>query len=251
MKFRFKAFGLHATCSAVALSLIVGILYFLWYRWPGWYLAGALHAVAVMVAVDVVIGPLITLLIASPRKPRRELTRDIAIIVLIQLTALGYGAETLWQGRPLYYAYSVNCLSVVQAFDIDADSLKVARDQKSELVPHWYSLPRWIYAPLPQDPDESDKIVQSAVQGGADVIDMPQYYEPWSNGQKDLQTQLKKLDDIQFFSVKQKALLKQRMQSLGLATDRSDSIALTGRAQSVLAVLDPVSLKIRAIIKPT
>ena len=191
------------------------------------------------------------MLIASPRKPRRELTRDIAIIVLIQLTALGYGAETLWQGRPLYYAYSVNCLSVVQAFDIDADSLKVARDQKSELVPHWYSLPRWIYAPLPQDPDESDKIVQSAVQGCADVIDMPQYYEPWSNGQKDLQTQLKKLDDIQFFSVKQKALLKQRMQSLGLATDRSDSIALTGRAQSVLAVLDPVSLKIRAIIKPT
>ena len=38
MKLRFKAFGLHLLGSTVALSSILGALYFGWYRWPGWYL---------------------------------------------------------------------------------------------------------------------------------------------------------------------------------------------------------------------
>jgi len=249
MKFRFKAFGLHAACSAAALTLIVGSLYFGWYRWPGWFLADVSHAVAVMVAVDVVVGPLITLLIASPKKPRRELARDISIIAVIQLAALGYGSVTLWKGRPLYYAYSINCMSVVQAFDIDAASLQVARDRKSGLVPHWYSLPRWIYAPLPQDPAESDKIVASAIGGGTDVIAMPQYYKPWHDGFTDLRTQLKKVDDINFFVPLERKALKVRMQALGLATDQADSIPLTGRGRPVLVVLDPASLEVKAIIK--
>ena len=251
MKFRFKAFGLHLACSAALLTLIVGSLYFGWYRWPGWYLAQASHAVAVMVAVDLVIGPLITLLIASPKKPMRELGRDISVIALIQLTALGYGSVTLWQGRPLYYAYSGDCLSVVQAFDIDADSLKTARAQKSALVPHWYSLPRWIYAPLPQDPQKSEKIVASAVMGGADVVAMPEFYRPWNAGLQDLHAQLKKPDDIRYFSRAEKARLKERMRASGLAIDEADALALTGRGRPVLAVVDPASHQIKAIIKAT
>ena len=127
MKFRLKAFGTHLLCSAVALTLVLGALYLGWYHWPGWHLTEALHVVVVMVGVDVVVGPLITLIIANARKRRRELARDIAIIVSVQLVALGYGATTLWHGRPLYYAFSVNCLQVVQAADIDPEAARAAR----------------------------------------------------------------------------------------------------------------------------
>ena len=34
------------------------------------------------------------------RKPRRELARDISIIAIVQLCALGYGTVSLWNGRP-------------------------------------------------------------------------------------------------------------------------------------------------------
>ena len=82
-------------------------MWFGWYRWPGWYLSGVLHVVGIVVLVDVVLGPTLTLIIANPAKPRSELTRDLAIIVSVQLVALIYGATTLWEGRPLYYTFSV------------------------------------------------------------------------------------------------------------------------------------------------
>ncbi len=79
MKFRLKAFSLHLLGSASALTLILGTLYFGWYRWPGWRLADAAQVVAVLIGVDLVVGPLITLVIASNSKARHVLSRDIEI----------------------------------------------------------------------------------------------------------------------------------------------------------------------------
>jgi hypothetical protein len=249
MGFRLKAFGLHLLASTVGLSSILGALYLGWYRWPGWHLADVVHVVIVMAGVDIVIGPLLTFVIARSTKPRRELTRDIAMIVAVQLCALIYGAVSLWHGRPLYYAFSENVLQLVQAYDIDADELALARRQKAELAPHWYSLPRWIWAPLPQDPDERAKIVSSAVTGGDDVISMPQYYKPWEQGLPALRAQLKQVDSVGYFSSADKKSLKERMRAAGLSSDQLNSIPLTGRGYPLLAVFDPASLKITAIFK--
>jgi hypothetical protein len=249
MNFRLKAFGLHLFASAVALSLTLGALYVGWYYWPGWYLADVPKVVAVMTGVDLVIGPILTLIVAASNKPRRALARDLAVIVALQLFALVYGTVALWNGRPLYYAFSVNCLSVVQAYDFDPAELKTARDGHAEFAPYWYSLPRWIWAPLPQDAAESGKIVASAMQGGFDVTAMPRYFKPWDQGLPELRTQLKKIDDIGFFTKAEKQALKERMRAAGLATDLNDAIPLTGRGRPLLAVIDPQSLKITAIFK--
>src|SRR5580700_4923297 len=182
MKFKLKAFGLHLLASSVALSAILGSLYLGWYRWPGWILTDVSRVVMVMVGVDVILGPMLTFIVARSSKPRRDLARDIAVIVALQLCALGYGAASLWNGRPLYYAFSESVLQLVQAYDIDDEEAARGRQQNPELAPHWYSLPRWVWAPLPQDTDEREKIVQSAVSGGDDVISMPRYFKPWGDG---------------------------------------------------------------------
>ncbi|MGC1386584.1 MAG: hypothetical protein WA807_01110 [Steroidobacteraceae bacterium] len=249
MKFRLRAFGLHLLASVFVLSLMLGTLYLGWYHWPGWYLADASHVVVVLAGVDVVIGPALTLIIANANKPRGELRRDLSIIVALQLIALGYGTTQLWNGRPLYYAFSESVLQMIQAYDIDPGELKIARAQNAPLVPHWHSLPRWIWAPLPEDPTERTKILSSAVQGGLDVISMPRYYKPWDQGLAALRTQLKNVDDIGYFGATQKQLLKQRMRDRGLATDQRDAIPLIGRGPPLLAVVDPLSLRIKAIIK--
>jgi hypothetical protein len=249
MSFRLRASGLHLIASVIVLTLVLGILYFGWYRWPGWYLADALRVVAAVAGVDLALGPLLTFVIARSSKPRRELVRDIAIIVVIQLLALSYGAMLLWKGRPLYYAYSEGFLQLVQAYDIDGQEAALARKQNPELAPHCYSLPRWIWAPLPKDPEERDRIIKSAVAGGDDVISMPRYFKPWDQGLSELRERLKTVDELGYFSGAEKKALKQRLRAAGFATDRGNSMAFTGRGRPLLVIFDPASLKIEAIFK--
>src|SRR5258708_36283854 len=121
MQFRLKAFSLHLLSSATVLTLILSCLYFGWHRWPGWYLTDVTRGVLGMVCVDVVLGPTLTLIIANQKKSRRELTRDIGIIVVAQLRALGYGSVSLCSGRPLYYAFSDSVLQLAQAYRCHAN----------------------------------------------------------------------------------------------------------------------------------
>ncbi len=249
MRFRLKAFALHLSGSVCALSLILGGLYLGWYRWPGWRLADAIHVVFVMIGVDIIVGPLLTFVIARASKPRRELARDISMIVAVQLCALIYGTVSLWNGRPLYYAYSETVLQLVQAYDIDAQESALGRRLNPDFAPHWYSLPRWIWAPLPQDKQLSAKIVKSAITGGDDVISMPRYFQPWERGLPALRAHLKKVDDVSYFPRSEKKRLKERMQAAGLPTDQLNSIPLIGRGYPLLAVFDPVSVKMIAILR--
>jgi hypothetical protein len=250
MKFRFKAFGLHLLGSAIVLTLVLGGLYLGWYRWPGWYLTNVLHVATILGCVDLTLGPLVTLIIANPAKPRRELARDIAVIACVQITALIYGAGALWHGRPLYYTFSKDRLEIVQASDLDSKEVDLGRKQNPTLAPHWYSLPRWVWAPLPQDPEERSRIVADAVMGsGTDVIQMPRYFKPWEQGEPELLRQLKAVDHFAIFSKQEKQALKDRMAQLGLAADQPITLFLTGNGRSVLTVFDPHTWQIKAILK--
>jgi hypothetical protein len=249
MRFRLKAFSLHLLSSASVLTLILGSLYLGWYRWPGWHLTDVTQVVLVMVWVDVVLGPTLTFIIANQKKSRRELTRDIGIIVVVQLCALIYGSVSLWNGRPLYYAFSESVLQLVQAYDIDAAEADVGRQKNPGLAPHWYSLPRWIWAPLPENAEESEKIMASAVSGGDDVISMPKYFKRWEDGLPSLRGQLKKVDEVGYFDKNEKKMLKERIRAAGLPDDQVNTMPFTGRGHPLLAVFDPVTLKITGTFK--
>jgi hypothetical protein len=251
VKFRLKLAGLHLLSSLGVLTLVLGVLYLGWYRWPGWYLTNALRVVPILVLVDVALGPLLTLLVANPRKSRRELTRDIGIIVAMQLLALGFGASTLWRGRPLYYAFSEDRLQLVQASDLDPSEIGLARTQNPQLAPYWYSRPRWVWAPLPGDPALREQIVDSAVGGGDDVIQMPRYFQAWDKGLPELRAHLLTVDkqsDGWFF--RKKPALKQQLQRKGFAPDAPVTLLMTGQAEApLLVVFDPEKLQIRAYLR--
>jgi hypothetical protein len=252
MRFRLKAFGLHLLASACALSLVLGGLYLGWYHWPGWYLTAVGRILIIVCSVDLVLGPTLTLIIANPRKPRRTLARDIAVIAAVQLVALIYGATTLWQGRPLYYTFSANRLETVQASDLNDEEIVRAAKENPAFAPRWYSRPRWVWAPLPDDPDKAAAIVQSTTfEGGQDVIDMPRYFKPWEAGLVALQRQLKSLGDIRYFSKPEQQTLRERMIQRGLNPEERNALVMWGgTSRRLLAVFDLQSLKIRALIRP-
>jgi hypothetical protein len=239
MKFRLQAFALHVAGSATVITLVLGALYLGWYRWPGWYLSGALGVVPILAGVDVSLGPLITLLIASPHKPRRSLARDVSIIVAVQLAALAYGAATLWQGRPLYYAFSEDRLQLVQASDLNAQEIARARAENAAFAPYWNSRPRWVWAPLPEDPKLRAQIVRAAVKGGDDVIQMPRLFRSWEGGLPELRAHLQTVDaqpDIRLRKLK--PMLRQRVAELGFDPDQPNTLLFTGRGTPLLAIID-------------
>jgi hypothetical protein len=251
MRFRLKAFGLHLLGSSCALTLVLGGLYLGWYRWPGWYLTSVLRVLIIVGIVDLALGPTLTLIIANPKKPRRELARDIAIIIAVQLVALAYGARTLWHGRPLYYTFSADRLELVQASDLHAEDIALARQLRPDLAPHWYSRPRWVWAPLPEDPQEATKIVQSVVlNGGRDVIDMPRYFRAWDEGLPLLRQALVAVADIRVFTKDRKQSLKRRIASLGLDPDQRNVLVIWGAGVQAVAVFDPQTLRLHTVLKP-
>lgn len=190
MEFRFKVSGLHLLASVCSLSLVIGGFYLGWYGWPSWYLLGADYLVGILVLVDVGLGPLATLVVSSPAKPRMELRRDIGLIVLIQIAALGYGIQTLWAGRPLYYAFSVDRIQIVPAAVFDEKRLEKARQLKAAIMPSWASLPQWIWTALPENPEERQRLIAQSILGGPDIISMPQYFRPLAEADVAIRQQL-------------------------------------------------------------
>ncbi len=249
MLFRLKAFGLHLAGSATALTLVLGTLYLGWYRWPGWYLCDVKYVVIVLMGVDLALGPSLTLVIASPRKPRRVLARDVSIIVAVQLFALSYGSINLWNGRPLYYALTENVLQVVQAYDLNPDEVALAEKLDVPLRPHWYSRPRWIWAPTPPDSTSADPAANSQDTVKIDPIEVPRLYQPWQAGLADLRVQLRPVSEAAGFWQKDVLRLKQHMQAEGIPTDQANSITLTGRGYPpLLAIFDPNTLQLKAYV---
>lgn len=249
MKSRFKAFGLHFTGSATVLLLVLGTLYLGWYRWPGWYLTGVVHVLPIVAGVDVVLGPLLTLIIANPKKSSRELARDIGCIVAVQLVALGYGATTLWNGRPLYYTFSEKELSVTQGIDLQPREIALARQSNPSFAPHWYSLPRWVWAPLPKDEAASKAIVESAIRGGFDVTAMPRYFKPWQEGLPELRQRLTRIDGLGYYSLAAQKTLRERLKEYGFDPDAADVLPMTGHGTPLLAVFDLQTLQIKALLR--
>jgi hypothetical protein len=251
MRFRLKAFGLHLAGSACALSVVLGGIYLGWYRGPGWYLSGVVHVVVILGLVDVCLGPTLTLIIASPHKPPRLLVRDIGTIAAVQIVALAYGAMTVWQGRPLYYTFSVDRLEMVQASDLKPEQIALAQRQNPALAPHWYSRPRWIWAPLPEDPQEQAKIVNGAVFGGDDVIQMPRYFKPWDQALPQLRAKLSAVVNMHDLNKREKADLTARMSALGLAPGQKNAMILWGDTRRELVIFDLDSMRISAILRVT
>lgn len=248
MRFRLKAFALHLTASACVLAVALGALYFGWYRWPGWYLTGMFHLAAILASVDVTLGPLITLLIANPRKPRQELARDISIIAAVQLIALGYGVNTLWQGRPLYYTFSGNLLETVQASAITPDEARLGRQTNPDLAPHWYSAPKWVWVPLTDDAKAAEAEAKKT-SPDADITRLPRFFRHWSEGLPELRTKLARVDELFQYTPEEKRTLKRRMSEKGLSGDQPVAMMLTGAHLPLLAVFDPKTARMQALLR--
>jgi hypothetical protein len=97
LKKRF--FRYHLTASLIIILLVSAICQFLWFPQPFLQLDGTWMALMMLAGVDIIIGPLLTLLLVSSKKSKRELSLDMAVIVIIQISALTYGLMQIEKER--------------------------------------------------------------------------------------------------------------------------------------------------------
>lgn len=173
---RTRAAGLHLLLSLVVATLAAMLVFGLWY--PGVYrlLAGGRELFFLVVVVDVVCGPLLTIVLFNPTKPRAELWRDLGLVALIQLGALGYGLSTVWEARPLFLVQEIDRFKVIAAPDLlDASITKLP----TELQPHWWMGPLTVAIREPKNSQERQMVLFESVQGGRDFAERPEFYLPY------------------------------------------------------------------------
>tara|TARA_R110002020_G_scaffold352231_1_gene565349 strand:- start:668 stop:1324 length:657 start_codon:yes stop_codon:yes gene_type:complete len=82
-------------------------------------MAGGIGLFLIIMIVDIICGPLLTLVIFNPTKPREELLRDILVVVFLQFIALSYGVYAIAEARPVFLAFEGDRFRVVSKADID------------------------------------------------------------------------------------------------------------------------------------
>ena len=160
MKSALGASVKHLMLSLLVAALAAGLVFWLWYPPPYGALAGGFTLFTLVVSVDVICGPLLTLVVFDRRKPHRELLRDIGLVVLLQLSALTYGLYSVAQARPIFLAYEGNRFRVVSMADVGASKLPNALPQ---FRAPGYTGPRLVGAKLAEetDPNFKDSIILS------------------------------------------------------------------------------------------
>lgn len=106
----------------MAATLVFGV----WYPYPYREISGGRNLFLLLVSVDVVLGPLLTLAVFNRKKPLAELKRDLFVVVLLQLGALGYGLWTVGVARPVHLVFEIDRFRVVHAIEIEPEMLSKA-----------------------------------------------------------------------------------------------------------------------------
>lgn len=96
---RWKAAGIHLSANAVIGALALALIFLVWYPQPYSQAAGAGTLALLLLGVDLVLGPLLTLVVY--RAGKKGLRFDLTLIVLMQLGAFAYGMHVVVVGARL------------------------------------------------------------------------------------------------------------------------------------------------------
>jgi hypothetical protein len=167
--------------ASIFVAVFAALLVFLvWYPHPYGLLSGGLSLFIILVSVDVICGPMLTLVLFNPVKSRRELLTDMSLVVLIQLAALTYGIHIVHQARPLFLVHEVDRFRVITSGDYgDADVRQDMDQLDASLRPNWLKGPVTVGIREPKDAQERQDVMLESTFGGRDYSQRPNFYVPY------------------------------------------------------------------------
>ncbi len=148
-KSRITASVIHLLLSATLLVLLIGLVAFIWYPGALVLAGGAEQGLKIVIAVDLILGPLLTLVIYNILKPRKELIRDLAIIAIFQLSCLFVGMSLVYEQRPLIVVHSGSEFYILDQMQLESHNIELATLESIA-----GSYPKVIFEKPPENKDE-------------------------------------------------------------------------------------------------
>jgi len=175
-KDRLRAALIHLGISLFIALLASALVFGLWYPYPYREISGGRELFLIVVAVDVILGPLLTLVVFNRAKSQKELWRDLGVIGALQLLALCYGLWTVSLARPVHLVFEIDRFRVVHAADVPVDLM----DKVPAEIDALPLLGPSLLAVRPfKDNKESMEATQVAL-GGISLASRPDLWEPYS-----------------------------------------------------------------------
>lgn len=226
---RWSASGLHLLISLLVGLGFVGLTLGVWYPGPLFEVSGAIGLLSILVPVDVVLGPFLTLLVYKRGKP--SLAFDLAVIALLQTGALVYGAWTIAEVRPAYVVLFDKQLEVVRSMDVEKGAPWLA-----PLLG-----PEWVFV----QPKPAEDLLKDVMEGELPTRDREQY-RPLSAYRAEFGAAMKTISALDQQSVKDE--ISQALIAKHIEPERVGLLPMLVRDLFVTAVFDRESFELIAIL---
>lgn len=234
---RLLAGATHFAFSAPVAALAGLLVFGLWYPYPYREISGGRELFMILVAVDLTIGPLITITIFNRAKPRRELVTDITVVALLQLAALSYGLWSVFMARPVHLVFEYSKFSVVHAIDIEPELLAKA-------PPALRQLPLTGPTPLGLRPFKSSQeqfdVTVAALQGAA-LAARSDLWQAYADSRQAVLQASRPVSDLLTRFPEESNRIEAAAARAGRTADALRYLPMVGRKQAWTALIDPKS----------
>jgi len=236
---RLKAFLVHLSISFLIFLILLYFILVYWYPQPLFSTDGGWKIVRIIAGIDLVLGPLLTLIVFKPGKPGLKV--DLSIIALLQTMALTWGILMITNEHPAAIVYTFDHFTPVSA-----NQLKNIGLTRDKLKKYGTERPILIFNNIPKE-KEYETLVKS-IKSGKPLYLFSEYYAIFSKEHaKTLKEKTMKLDKY----VEDKPELKKRYRHSLLRNATKINtvyIALHSRQKWVTTIFDLDSMRIIDII---
>lgn len=190
MQQKIRASLIHLLISLVLVSSVLAFVLLVCYPDPYFKATGVGKLLIILATVDVCLGPLITLIIFNPAT--RWLKFELAFVAILQLSALAYGAATVFAGRPVYVVFDENGLfTLVSAYQIPEMELKKMHHPALSMTG-----PKLVGARIPATREERKKYIAEVFEARVDLPRMLQYHVPYETVVEDVKAKMRPVDKL-------------------------------------------------------
>jgi hypothetical protein len=241
---RVRASAIHL-CLSLFVAVLAGLLVFgVWYPYPYREISGGRELFLILISVDVILGPLITLAIFNSSKPLSELRRDLAVVVLLQLGALAYGMWTVFAARPVHLVFEVYRFNVAHANDVQPvllpstppgiDALPVTGPTLLSLRPF-------------RNETEKANATMAALQG-VPLAARPDLWQSYEKGVPDVLREAKPVAQLKTRFPNRAQEVDKVLTPFGAAAQTMVYVPMVGRKSFWTVFLDPASADVKAFM---
>lgn len=214
-KAKLRASTLHICISLLVATLIGVVVFFVWYPNPFGFAGGGLKLFLLVSIIDLILGPLLTFVVFNPLKKRSLMLLDFSVIAALQFSALVYGVNVVYVGRPVAVVFEGNRFRVVRASDIAEKELQKAKDGFRQLS---MSGPKLIGTRPVTDAEQSEALDRA--MKGEDIGMRPEFWVDYKDCQERAKPELRSIDILLKRFPDQKSELEEIAKRAGVRLDQ-------------------------------